>query len=191
MKFEDIESMIYIDNHVIIDGVEMTINTPLSNMKAVQYLSGRDFIIEEPSMNIVPLKKYQYVLDEYVEAKKLVDNPIVPELTVEEKIQVAISLLKNNINYESPTECLNINWVGGYESAQMLNAKRTLCLEMGLESCTFTDSVDADHVLTLIEAKEVCIKVAQEFEERRAAYKAKKRAIEACTTIEELEAILL
>lgn len=191
MKFEDIESMIYIDNHVIIDGVEMTINTPLSNMKAVQYLSGRDFIIEEPSMNIVPLEKYQHILDEYVEAKELVDNPIVPELTVEEKIQVAISLLKNNINYESPTECLNINWVGGYESAQMLNAKRTLCLEMGLESCTFTDSVDADHVLTLIEAKEVCIKVAQEFEERRAAYKAKKRAIEACTTIEELEEILL
>jgi hypothetical protein len=191
MKFEDIESMIYIDNHVIIDGVEMTINTPLSNMKAVQYLSGRDFIIEEPSMNMVPLKKYQYVLDEYVEAKELVDNPIVSELTLEEKIQVAISELKNNINYESPTECLNINWVGGYESAQMLNAKRTLCLEMGLESCAFTDSVDADHVLTLIEAKEVCIKVAQEFEERRAAYKAKKRAIEACTTIEELEAILL
>lgn len=191
MKFEDIESMIYIDNHVIIDGVEMTINTPLSNMKAVQYLSGRDFIIEEPSMKKVPLEEYQYVLDEYVEAKELVDNPIVPELTVEEKIQVAISLLKNNINYESPTECLNINWVGGYESAQMLNAKRTLCLEMGLESCTFTDSDDADHVLTLIEAKEVCIKVAQEFEERRAAYKAKKRAIEACTTIEELEEILL
>jgi hypothetical protein len=191
MKFEDIESMIYIDNHVIIDGVEMTINTPLSNMKAVQYLSGRDFIIEEPSMNKVPLEEYQYVLDEYVEAKELVDNPIVSELTLEEKIQMAISLLKNNINYESPTECLNINWVGGYESAQMLNAKRTLCLEMGLESCTFTDSVDADHVLTLIEAKEVCIKVAQEFEERRAAYKAKKRAIEACTTIEELEAILL
>jgi hypothetical protein len=191
MKFEDIESMIYIDNHVIIDGVEMTINTPLSNMKAVQYLSGRDFIIEEPSMNKVPLEEYQYVLDEYVEAKELVDNPIVSELTLEEKIQMAISLLKNNINYESPTECLNINWVGGYESAQMLNAKRTLCLEMGLESCTFTDAQDVDHVLTLIGAKEVCIKVAQEFEERRAAYKAKKRAIEACTTIEELEEILL
>jgi hypothetical protein len=186
MKFEDIESMICTDNHVIIDGVEMTINTPLSKMKAVQYLSGRDFIIEEPSMNKVPLEKYQYILDEYVEAKELVDNPIVPELTVEEKIQVAISELKNNINYESPTECLNINWVGGYESAQ-----RTLCLEMDLEYCTFTDSEDTDHVLTLIEAKEVCIKVAQEFEERRIAYKAKKRAIEACTTIEELEAILL
>lgn len=57
MKFEDIESMIYIDNHVIIDGVEMTINTPLSNMKAVQYLSGRNFIIEEPSMNKVLLER--------------------------------------------------------------------------------------------------------------------------------------
>ena len=78
-------------------------------------------------------------------------------ISFKEKIQVAISLLKNNINYESPTECLNIYWVGGYESAQMLNAKRALCLEMESESCIFTDSVDADHVLTLIEAKEVCI----------------------------------
>ncbi len=109
----------------------------------------------------------------------------------EEKIKLALSKLKRNTNYEVPTTCLDIAWLGGYDSAQMLSAKRTLCLEMELESCIFTDSVDADHVLTLIEAKEVCIKVAQEFEERRAAYKAKKRAIETCTTIEELEAILL
>lgn len=92
-------------------------------------------------------------------------------------------------NYESPTECLNINWVGGYESAQMLNAKRTLCLEMGLESCAFTDAQDVDHVLTLEQAKEVCIAVAKEFEVRRAIYKMKKRTIELCATIEELEAI--
>ena len=71
----------------------------------------------------------------------------------------------------------------------MLNAKRTLCLEIGLESCTFTDSSDTDHSLTLEQAKEVCVVVAAEFETRRAAYKAKKRAIELCTTIEELEAI--
>jgi|GEM_PF-6044674 len=189
MQFEDIESMVCINNRVIINGIEMRINTPLSNMKAVHYLSGRDFIIEEPSMKQVPLEKYQYILDEYVKAKELVDNPIVPELTVVEKIQVAISELKKNINYESPTECLNINWVGGYDSAQMLNAKRTLCLEIGLESCNFTDAQDVDHALTLLQAKEVCIAVAATFEIRRAAYKAKKRAMEACTTIEELEAI--
>lgn len=131
----------------------------------------------------------EFPLEEYCMTQEIANY--TDPISFKEKIQVAISLLKNNINYESPTECLNINWVGSYESAQMLNAKRTLCLEMDLESCTFTDSEDVDHVLTLIEAKEVCIRVAQEFEERRAAYKAKKRAIEACTTIEELEAILL
>ncbi len=109
--------------------------------------------------------------------------------TIEEKISLCLSKLKINLNYEAPTTCLNIGWVGGYDSAQMLNAKRTLCLEMGLESCTFTDSEDVDHSLTLEQAKEVCIAVAAEFETRRAAYKAKKRAIELCTTIEELEAI--
>ena len=107
----------------------------------------------------------------------------------EEKINLALSKLKRNTNYEAPTTCLDINWVGGYDSAQMLNAKRTLCLEVGLESCTFTDCNDIDHVLSLDEAKEVCIKVAYEFEARRAAYKDKKRRIESCTTIEELEEI--
>jgi hypothetical protein len=141
---------------------------------------------------IFDLKTKQEILiplEEYCMTQKIANY--TDPLTLEEKIQVAISELKNNINYESPTECLNINWVGGYESAQMLNAKRTLCLEMDLEYCTFTDSEDTDHVLTLIEAKEVCIKIAQEFEERRIAYKAKKRAIETCITFEELEAILL
>lgn len=107
----------------------------------------------------------------------------------EEKINLALSKLKRNTNYEAPTTCLNIAWVGGYDSAQMLNAKRTLCLEVGLESCTFTDCNDIDHVLSLDEAKEVCVKVAYEFEARRAAYKDKKRRIESCTTIEELEEI--
>ena len=109
--------------------------------------------------------------------------------TLEEKMNLALSKLKRNTNYEAPTTCLNIAWAGGYDSAQMLNAKRTLCLEMGLASCTFTDSVDTDHSLTLEQAKEVCIAVAAEFETRRAIYKMKKRTIELCATIEELEAI--
>lgn len=109
--------------------------------------------------------------------------------TLEEKMNLALSKLKRNTNYEAPTTCLDIAWVGGYDSAQMLNAKRTLCLEMGLESCTFTDAQDIDHSLTLEQAKEVCISVAATFETRRAIYKMKKRTIELCTTIEELEAI--
>ena len=108
--------------------------------------------------------------------------------TLDEKISAYLDKLKINLNYEAPTTYLGIDWVGGYESAQMLNAKRTLCLEVGLESCTFTDAKDVDHALTLVEAKEVCIAVAAEFETRRAAYKTQKRVIEACTTIEEFEA---
>lgn len=108
---------------------------------------------------------------------------------LEEKINLALFKLKGNINYEAPTLCLDIPWVGGYGSAQMLNAKRTLCLEMGLDFCAFTDSEDVDHILTLSQAKEVCIAVAAEFEARRSIYKMKKRTIELCTTIEELEAI--
>lgn len=110
-------------------------------------------------------------------------------LSFEQKRNIVLLKLKRNTNYEAPTTCLDIAWVGGYDSAQMLNAKRTLCLEMGLASCTFTDSVDTDHSLTLEQAKEVCIAVAAEFETRRAIYKMKKRTIELCTTIEELEAI--
>lgn len=109
--------------------------------------------------------------------------------TLEQKISGKLSLLKNKNNYEAPTECLNISWVGGYDSAQRLNAKLTLCLELGLESCTFTDNDDTDHVLTLQQAKEVCITIATEFEARRASYKEKKRRIESCTTVEELEEI--
>lgn len=109
--------------------------------------------------------------------------------TLQEKINSTLSALKNNTNYEAPTLSLDIPWVGGYDSAQMLNAKRTLCLEMGLDFCAFTDSEDVDHILTLSQAKEVCISVAAEFEARRAIYKMKKRTIELCTTIEELEAI--
>ena len=71
MKFNDINSMIYFDDRVVIDGVDMKINTVLKNVKSVQYLKGRDFIIEEPSMKQVPLSKYQYVLDEYEKLKKL------------------------------------------------------------------------------------------------------------------------
>lgn len=71
MKFNDINSMIYFDDRVVIDGVDMKINTVLKNVKSVQYLKGRDFIIEEPSMKQVSLSKYQYVLDEYEKLKKL------------------------------------------------------------------------------------------------------------------------
>lgn len=135
--------------------------------------------IEVEKEILIPLEEY---------CKTLIIAPFIGP-TLEEQKLAKKQELKNNINYIAPTTCLDIAWVGGYDSAQMLNAKRTLCLELDVDSCTFTDSEDVDHILTLTQAKEVCIAVAAEFETRRAAYKATKRAIELCTTVEELEVI--
>lgn len=87
MKFNDIESMIYFDNRVVIDGVDMKINTVLKNVKSVQYLKGRDFIIEEPSMKQVPLSKYQYVLNEYEKLKKLGVN-LTPKYNIDPEVDI-------------------------------------------------------------------------------------------------------
>lgn len=84
MKFSDIKTFTYIGNKVIVDGVELEIQTPLdSEFEAVQYHKGRP-ILEEPLMEEVEGEKYQYALDEWAEAKYMVENPIVPVLTEEQ-----------------------------------------------------------------------------------------------------------
>lgn len=151
------------------------------------FIDEKNNLFKEPSEEVIEKYGLEEITEErFLELLNLLQNPV---LTIEEKINLALSKLKRNTNYEAPTNCLGIDWVGGYDSAQMLNAKRTLCLEVELESCTFTDNNDIDHNLSLEQAKEVCIKIAYEFEKRRAIYKMKKRTIELCTTIEELEAI--
>lgn len=113
--------------------------------------------------------------------------------TFDDKINTVLNILKSettNYIYTKPSTILDIDWVGGYESAQMLNAKRSMCVELGLDRCTFTDSNDEDWNLTLAEATEVCLKVAKDFEDRRAKYKEAKRAIENSTSEESIYSIL-
>jgi hypothetical protein len=114
--------------------------------------------------------------------------------TLQDKIKDKLYNLKIKTEkeiYPMPSQALDVEWVGGYESAQMLNAKRLMCLELGLDTCTFTDCNDEDWDLSLDEAKVVCLKVASDFEKRRAEYKQKKRLIESCSTLDELQTITL
>ncbi len=84
MKFSDIKTFTYIGNKVIVDGVELEIQTPLdSEFEAVQYHRGRP-LLEEPLMMEAEESKYQYALDEWAEAKYMAENPIVPVLTEEQ-----------------------------------------------------------------------------------------------------------
>lgn len=157
--------------------IPMTLN--ILDTEDLHFFATGIFDLEDKKEILIPLEEYC----------KTLDIALFVGPSLDEQKNTKIQDLQRNLNYEAQTTCLNIAWVGGYDSAQMLNAKRTLCLEMGLESCTFTDSEDVDHILTLSQAKEVCIAVAAEFEARRSIYKMKKRTIELCTTIEELEAI--
>lgn len=130
---------------------------------------------------IVVEKEILIPLEEY--CKTLIITPFIGP-TLEEQRLIEKQELKNSLNYEAPTVCLDINWVGGYESSQKLNAKRLLCLDIGLDYCTFTDAQDVDHILTLTQAKEVCIAVALDFELRRSSYKSKKRALETAIVVD-------
>lgn len=98
--------------------------------------------------------------------------------------------LKNNTNYKESITCLDIPWVGGPESAQMLNNKRQLCIDLELSSLTFTDATGIEHELSLDEAKTVFIAIASEYEKRRATYKSRKLKIEACKTVDELKILI-
>lgn len=98
--------------------------------------------------------------------------------------------LKNNTNYNESTICLDIPWIGGPESAQMLNNKRQLCIDLELSSLTFTDATGIEHELSLDEAKTVFIAIASEYEKRRTTYKSRKLKIEACKTVDELKILI-
>ena len=85
---------------------------------------------------------------------------------------------------------LNNTWVGGPESAQMLNNKRQVAIDLELSSLTFTDATGIEHELTLDEAKNIFIAIASEYEKRRATYKSRKLKIEACKTVDELKILI-
>ncbi len=78
MKFIDIKSFTYIGKIVSIDGVDFEVKTPLGlEFEAVQFHKGRP-LLEEPLMTVVEPLKYQYALDEWVEAKRISEIVITP-----------------------------------------------------------------------------------------------------------------
>jgi hypothetical protein len=80
MKFSDIKSFTYIGNSVTIDEVYFIIPTPLAvEFDAVQYHKDRP-ILEEPLMVVAAESKYQYALDEWVEAKRVSEIVVAPTL---------------------------------------------------------------------------------------------------------------
>lgn len=89
MNFENIKNLYCSGKVVTIDGVTKEIITELKDASTIQFLNGRTFIIEEPSMKKVSLSKYQYIIDEYREA---IDNESVVEEVVENTIQKSVSM---------------------------------------------------------------------------------------------------
>jgi hypothetical protein len=81
MNFTDLKEFTYINKNVIVNGNSIPLDITLSDdIEALQYHKGRDFIIEElkdGGVRKVPLSenKYNFVLDEYIKQKDILDNP--------------------------------------------------------------------------------------------------------------------
>lgn len=95
------------------------------------------------------------------------------------------------VNYEAPVLVGTTYYKGGYESAQKLDSKRRLIVELGGDEVQYIDSNDVIVALTLEEAKTVCLAVADAYETKFYYYKSKKAEITSATTIKELEMIEL
>lgn len=77
MIFSDIQTLTYIGSTAIINGQALQIVTALPpEILAVQYHRGRS-VIEEPSMVTVNESKYQYALDQWEEARRILELPKV------------------------------------------------------------------------------------------------------------------
>lgn len=123
---------------------------------------------------------------------KVVDNKLIitdKVQTLKEVKVIKMNELKKSINYEEPVLVNNTYYVGGFESAQKLDAKRNLVIELGETEVRYVDANDKQVTLTLEQAKTVCLAVANDFETKFYYYKSKKSEINSCTTVEELEAV--
>lgn len=69
MGFNDYKSITISKQGVSLDGQDLPFDTQLpTNVDYVQFHAGRDFLIEEPSFNEVPLDNYNYVFGLYEQA---------------------------------------------------------------------------------------------------------------------------
>lgn len=189
MKFTDIKTLTIVGNNADIDGTSRVITTFLDeSLSAVQFHKGNDFVLEEPLMEEKPLSDYQYALDEFeVEANK--EKNYTP--TLEEVKTVKIQELKISIDFERSVIVDGKYYIGGYESSIKLDSKRRLVIESGNDIVNFFDTQDAIVSLNLEDAKTVCLAVANRYEEDFYYYKTKKKQINSCATIEEIEDIEL
>lgn len=118
------------------------------------------------------------------------NNTFFIDYNIEESKHSKISQLKASINYEEPVEVNGVSYIGGYDSAQKLDSKRRLVLESGGSTVEYIDENDDIVSLSLEDAKSVCLAVANDYEAKFYLYKMKKKAIENCSTVEELENII-
>jgi hypothetical protein len=105
------------------------------------------------------------------------------------KKEILLSTLKQNTNYKEPVIVNTVSYHGGWDSVQKLDSKRRLVLELEQTEVKFLDTSDDEHIHTIKEAKTVCLAVASAYEIKLYAYKKKKKRINSCNSIEELDLI--
>lgn len=119
------------------------------------------------------------------------------ELVIADKVKTldevkleAIATLKASMNYEESVEVDGVLYKGGYESAQKLDSKRRLAIESNGTSVHYVNALDEIVMLTLEEAKDVCLAVAEVYETKFYYYKTKKNDINNCITVTEVAATM-
>lgn len=141
MKFEDIKTLYCSNNVVTINGETIEIDTRLEDSTTIQFLSGRNFIIEEPSMKKVSTSKYQYILDEFQKKKeselqdiKIVENNVPNSITMR---QARLWLYKNDRldlveDYVKTNKEVEIEWEYSTELYRNNNLVLLVCEYLGI-----------------------------------------------------------
>jgi hypothetical protein len=151
MTFNEIKEFTYIGDAVTIDGVSFQIETTLdSEFDAVQYHKGRN-VLEEPLMVEAEESKYQYAIDEWVEAKRISEIPVVkeiPDITITKVTmrQARLALLQSELLTAVETaivngtdEAMKIEWEYATEVRRDWASLIALTTELGLTSLQLDD----------------------------------------------------
>ena len=142
MQFSDIKEFTYIKNTVTVDGVSFEIPTPLdAEFDAVQYHRGR-VVLEEPLMVEAAESKYQFALDEWVEAKRVSELPVSPlPITTVTMRQARLALLQSGLLATIETaittgtdEAIKVEWEYATEVRRDWASLITLTTSLGMTS---------------------------------------------------------
>jgi hypothetical protein len=142
MRFSDIKEFTYIKNTVTVDGVSFEVPTPLdAEFDAVQYHRGR-VVLEEPLMVEAAESKYQFALDEWVEAKRVSELPVSPlPITTVTMRQARLALLQSGLLATIETaittgtdEAMKIEWEYATEVKRDWGSLVALTTALGMTS---------------------------------------------------------